>query len=133
MADIKFHTIDTSEIPEELAKALQPMIVKWEAAALKVAAAHDPQRPQRWQRGSAEELLSRRFTQLPDVVKTRAESRSDAVLTSSRFPRRAERLLGLDVKVVDDTPAVALAPRLTQQELGRLKAFAVGALRPRPP
>jgi hypothetical protein len=124
MADVSFRNIDTSEIPEELAKALQPMIVKWETAALKVAAAHDPQRPQRWRRGSVEELLSQRFNQLPDIVKTRAESRSDAVLTSARFPRRAERLLGLDVKDVDATPVVAPAPKLTQDELNRLKAFA---------
>ncbi|MCW6004311.1 hypothetical protein K1W54_06910, partial [Micromonospora sp. CPCC 205371] len=123
MANLTFRSLDASETPEELAKALQPMIVKWETAALKVAAAHDPQRPQRWKQGSVEQLLSQRFNQLPDIVKTRAESKADAVLTSARFPRRAERLLGVDVKDVDTTPAVAPPPRLTPDELNSLIAF----------
>jgi hypothetical protein len=127
MASITVRTVDTSDssqIPEELAKAVQPIIVKWETAALKVAAAHDPQRPQKWARGSAEELLSRRFNQLPDIVKTRAEARSDAVLTSARFPRRAERLIGVNVRDIDITPAEAPQAKLTAAEVNSLVTFA---------
>ncbi|SNR66138.1 hypothetical protein [Blastococcus mobilis] len=123
MSDITFRVVDTSAIPEELAKAMQPIVLKWETAALQVAAAHDPQRPQKWPGGSVEELLDQRFKQFPAITKTRAESKADAVLTSARFSRRAERLLGVDIRSAITTPAVAPTVKFGGDELKRLADF----------
>jgi hypothetical protein len=124
MAEIEISNVDTSQVPEELAKALQPIVLRWQTAALKVASGHGSPASGAWTDGSAEELLDRAFGKLAPPVRTRAASRADTALSSARLPVRGQRVLGVDVRAVSTVPASAPPAPLRPDELQRLLSFA---------
>lgn len=124
MAEIVISNVDTSQVPEELAKALQPIVLRWQTAALKVASGHGSPASGTWADGSAEELLDRAFGKLAPPVRTRAASRANTALSSARLPVRGQRVLGVDVRAVSTVPAAAPPAQLRPDELQRLLAFA---------
>jgi hypothetical protein len=124
MAEIKVSNVDTSKVPDELAKVLKPIVLRWQTAALTVASGHGSPASGDWTEGSAEELLDRAFGKLAPPVRTRAASLAAAALSSPRLPVRGQRVLGVDVRGATTVPAAAPPVTLRPDEMQRLKDFA---------
>lgn len=95
MPDIVVRRITSTDIPEELARAVQPILLKWEAAAVRVARASDD-RARTWPQGSPENLLQERFRSLQPDLQERSRKRAAEAINRQRFARRASRALGVD-------------------------------------
>ena len=95
MVNIVVRRINSTDMPAELARAVQPILRQWEAAVVRVAQAHGTNH--QFAAGSQEALLQQRFTKLPKEIKDLSQRRANEALTRRTFTDRTAATLGVDV------------------------------------
>jgi len=90
-------------MPPELAKLLQPLVVRWEVGMARVAGAYSASRRAAFPDASIEQLLQHRFSSLPAEKQTASKRRADrAMAAKGKITRRAARFLNIDLTSPED-------------------------------
>jgi hypothetical protein len=95
MANIVVRRISSTDMPAELARMVEPILRRWEAAVVRVAQAHGT--GQKFKGGTPEALLHQRFTKLPAEIQNVSHRRATEALSRKSFTDRAAATLSVDV------------------------------------
>jgi hypothetical protein len=143
MANIVVRRISSTDLPAELARMVQPVLRRWEAAVVRVARAHGT--GENFKGGTPEALLHQRFTKLPAEIKDLSHRRAAEAFSRKSFTDRTAATLGVDVTDLKaDLAGARLAiPASADQVRARVETElflknigfdpAVAAAGPRPP
>jgi hypothetical protein len=132
MANIIVNHAD--ELDAELTALARPLVAKWEAAVLRVAAAHVQPKfmPFKPSMDTPESILARRFSQLPAAKKQVASQRAITSLKAPNLQAQARLgLVGVDLtaaRSIDQLMAVVPPKKLTKEQLTKLADTRITAL-----